>query len=206
MKLLISAAILGLLSLVAGFWFYTRMDTPLSCVTLSPRIVAFGDSLVSGYGAPEGKDAVTVLATLLGVPVINEGVSGDSTESALTRISTVLAHDPDIALVVLGGNDALQRVAVADTEKNLNRILGSLKDAGVRPILVGVIGGFPNDPFAPMYRRLADAHEVPLVPNILAGLIGNDTLMSDSIHPNALGYARMAERLAPAVEAVCANR
>lgn len=180
------------------------VEEPLqSCADKAPTIIAFGDSLVSGYGVSEGDDAVSVLSTNLGVSVANFGVSGDTSAEALRRIDTILEREPDIVLVLLGGNDALQQLPIAETERNISEILKRLKEAEVRPVLAGVLGGFPSDPYAAMFTRLASEHDVPLVPNVLAGLIGNNRYMSDEIHPNASGYARIAEKLYPDVRGAC---
>lgn len=73
-------------------------------------IIALGDSLTSGVGAPAGEDYVSELEDLLDVNIINEGVSGDTTEDALNRLqSDVLRYDPSTVIVWLGGNDILQR-------------------------------------------------------------------------------------------------
>ena len=45
-------------------------------------VVAFGDSLTAGYGANAGEDYPSHLSRQVGIPIINEGVSGDTTESA----------------------------------------------------------------------------------------------------------------------------
>lgn len=174
-----------------------------SCADKAPSIIAFGDSLVSGYGVSEGDDAVSALSTKLGVQIANFGVSGDTSAEALKRIDSILEREPDIVIVLLGGNDALQQLPVAETERNISEILKKLKQAGIRPVLAGVLGGFPSDPYASMFARLASLHEVPLVPNVLSGLIGNNTYMSDEIHPNALGYTRIAEKLFVEVRGVC---
>lgn len=197
---------LAVLVLGSAAWLLSKdMTSADSCASREPVpvIVAFGDSLVAGYGAGNGEDAFSRLSLALGVPVLNLGVSGDTSARARARIDTVLARSPDIAIIVLGGNDALQRIPVEETERNLSAILRTLTDAGVDPILVGVLGGFPRDPYAPMFERLAEAYGVPLVPNVLAGIIGSDALMSDAIHPNAAGYERIAARMQPYVEAAC---
>src|SRR5207253_162943 len=49
-------------------------------------LIAFGDSLTAGYGAGPGEDYPTRLSALIHQPVVNAGVSGDTTESALARI------------------------------------------------------------------------------------------------------------------------
>lgn len=191
---------------VGGFMLYRYMtSSSLTCASSQPVIVAFGDSLVTGYGASEGGDIFTNLSNRIGVPIYNLGVSGDTSARALARIQGVLERKPDIVVVLVGGNDALQGVPVAETEATIGTILSTLKSAGVTPILAGVVGGFPNDSFKPMFERLAEEHEVVLVSNVLAGILGDNRLMSDAIHPNAQGYARIAERLQPILERVCAS-
>lgn len=193
--------LLALGALALGIYFFMHTDSN-ACTA---RITAFGDSLVTGYGAPEGEDAFSVLSRDLNVSITNEGVSGDTSGRALARIDTIVAAKPDIVIVLVGGNDALHRLPVSETEKNIGKILERLTNTGIHPILVGVLGGFPTDPYAPMFERLATTYEVPLVPNILRGLIGREEFMSDAIHPNSAGYARIAERLLPAVTSVCTS-
>src|SRR5215212_11260441 len=72
-------------------------------------IIAFGDSLTAGYGANPGEDYPSRLSTMIGATIVNAGVNGDTTESALARVDAdVLARDPRIVLVGLGGNDLLR--------------------------------------------------------------------------------------------------
>jgi len=202
----IAVAVLVLLLLVGGSWFlYRSMNMPLSCnaVVPAPTIGAFGDSLVAGYGAHIGEDAISILSEKIGVPITNFGVSGNTSADALVRIDTVLATDPDIVIVLLGGNDALQGIPVSITEQNLSLILERLKEKDIHPLLVGVIGGFPTDPYAAMFERLSKEYAVPLVPNILSGLIGREEFMSDAIHPNSAGHVRIADKLVPYLERLC---
>ena len=85
-------------------------------------IVAFGDSLTAGVGATAGQDVVSELERRLGESIINEGVSGDTTEDALARLeSDVLARDPSVVIVWLGGNDILGRL-VARVEAGVDNL------------------------------------------------------------------------------------
>src|SRR2546423_12588209 len=80
-------------------------------------VIAFGDSLTAGYGAQPGEDYPSKLSALMGTTVVNAGVSGDTTESALARLDNdVLSRNPRVVLVGLGGNDFLQGVPIATTE------------------------------------------------------------------------------------------
>ncbi len=161
-------------------------------------IVAFGDSLTAGYGAGEGADYPSTLSGLIGVDVINAGVSGDTTGEALARIDAdVLAKNPRIVIVGLGGNDFLRGEPIATTEANLRAIVRKIQDRGAMVVLLGF--NFPslNVNYSGMYERIADEHGCVLVPDIIDGILGDPKLKSDDIHPNAAGYALMAERIAP---------
>ena len=186
--------------LTAAYW-WTSPGTPRAAKPTGGRtIVAFGDSLVEGRGATPGRDFVSVLARRLGTRIVNAGRSGDTTASALTRLdSDVLARDPKVVIVLLGGNDFLRRVPTEQTFANLEKIVDRIRRRGAAVILVGVSVGLLSDPYASEYTAVARRNAAGLVPDILDGIIGNNDLMSDSIHPNDRGYAIMAERLEAAV-------
>ncbi len=204
--------LLGLLVLIvaviASVYLFSDKTTPAtarSCAQQNQKIVAFGDSLVAGYGSTQGNDFPSLLSKLLGVPVMNLGRSGDTTAQALDRLGEVTDEKPTIAIVLLGGNDALQKIPMATTKRNLSEIIDTLQKANVHVVLVGVLGGFPSDPYAPMFQELAKQYRVPFVSNILSGIIGTNSLLSDEVHPNDAGYAKVAARIAPAVERACAQ-
>lgn len=168
------------------------------------RVVAFGDSLVSGKGATKGNDFVSVLSNLVGLDISNAGRSGDTTNSALRRLDPVLSRDPDIAIVLLGGNDLLRFVPVDQRVANVTAITQRFRKAGVRVILVG-LGSYPIDPFEGRLPDVATGTGSTLVPAALTGIIGNAALMSDFIHPNDAGHRLIAERIAPTLRAEIAN-
>ena len=65
-----------------------------------PRIVAFGDSLTSGFGIRQSEAYPAILQARLdslglGFEVVNAGVSGDTSENGRGRLRTVLALNPD---------------------------------------------------------------------------------------------------------------
>src|SRR4051812_32914443 len=57
-------------------------------------IVVFGDSITAGFGVSKGSDYSSLLQKELGHEVIALGKNGDTTESALTRLDSVLAEKP----------------------------------------------------------------------------------------------------------------
>lgn len=163
--------------------------------TRGRNVIAFGDSLTAGYGAGAGEDYPSRLAAISGIPIINAGVSGDTTQSALERIDAVLAQEPRIVIVGLGGNDYLNGVAITTTEANLRTIVRKLHDAGAMVILLGFKFPSLNANYEKMYARVAEEERCLLVAGVLAGILTDQALKSDAIHPNAKGYELMAERL-----------
>jgi len=161
------------------------------------NVVAFGDSLTAGYGAAPGEDYPSRLTPLIGVPVLNAGVSGDTTASALARIDEdVLAHDPRIVIVGLGGNDFLQRAELASTETNLRAIVRKIQARGAMVVLLGFRFPSIGPSYEDLYARVASDEGCLLVPDLVHGILNDPSLKSDEIHPNGRGYALMAERIA----------
>jgi lysophospholipase L1-like esterase len=57
-----------------------------------------------------------------------------------------------------------------------------------------------------MHARLAAAHGVAFVPDLLAGVTGEtDLLFSDRLHPNAAGQARLAQNVLASLALVLAE-
>ena len=159
-------------------------------------IIAFGDSLTAGYGAQPGDDYPSKLSSMIGTSIVNAGVSGDTTESALARIDgDVVARGPRIVIVGLGGNDFLQGVPLATTERNLRSIIRAVHAAGAMVVLLGFRFPSLSANYDKMYASVAGDERCLLVPDLLDGIMANPSLKSDEIHPNARGYALMAERI-----------
>lgn len=163
-------------------------------------IVAFGDSLVEGYGANKGNDFVSILGNKLGINIINKGRSGDTTESALNRINEVLDYNPGIVIILLGGNDYLRKVPKETTFENLGKIVGLLKENDSRVILLGVRGGLLKDNYEESFKNFAKSNDLVYVENVLDGLLNNQEVMSDQIHPNDKGYKIIADKVLPALK------
>jgi len=180
--------------------FWALWPSSLSKVTnlrsSGKGLIAFGDSLTAGFGAPAGEDYPTRLSGLIGETVLNAGVSGDTTESALARLdSDVLSQSPRIVIVGLGGNDFLRGVPIATTEQNLHTIVRRIEAAGAMVVLLGYRFPSISANYERLYQSVAKSDGCLLVPNVLAGILRDSSLKSDEIHPNGRGYALIAERV-----------
>lgn len=163
-------------------------------------MVAFGDSLVAGYGATAGQDFVSELSRRVGVPIINAGRNGDTTGTALERLDQdVLSLNPRVVIVLLGGNDFLRGVPKEETFRNLGRILERIRERGAAVILVAVSVGLFTDEYGDRYEEIARQVNAGLVPDVLDDIMGHQGRMSDPIHPNDVGYRMIADRIEPAL-------
>ena len=166
------------------------------------NIICFGDSLTSGYGASAGRDYPSQLSELLGRPVINAGVAGDTTRRALQRLQQdVLSRSPRIVLITLGGNDLKNRIPREKAFENLKQIVQAIQDAGALVIVGGIDLPVFGRGFGKEYETVAAETGAILIPDVLKGIFGNRQLMSDPIHPNDEGYALMARRFFEAIPA-----
>jgi acyl-CoA thioesterase I len=181
---------------MATIWMLRPAAKVTSLDSRGSAVIAFGDSLTAGYGAGAGEDYPSRLSSRIGVPVVNAGVSGDTTESAAARLDAVLAQDPRIVIVGLGGNDFLRSVPIATTEANLRAIVRRIQASGAMVVLLGFKFPNLNANYEDMYERVADEEGCYLIAGTLAGILTDRTLKSDEIHPNAKGYDLMAERMA----------
>lgn len=160
-------------------------------------LIAFGDSLTAGYGAGGGEDYPARLSNTSGLTVVNAGVSGDTTEMALARLdSAVLSQNPRIVIIGLGGNDFLRGVPISSTEANLRTIIRKIQSAGGMVVLLGFKFPSLSANYDKMYKRVAKEEKCLFIPGTLKGILTDPALKSDEIHPNARGYAVMAERIA----------
>ena len=185
--------------LVVWLFWPSRYSRVTNLSSPGSSIVSFGDSLTAGFGAGPGEDYPSELSKRIGVSVVNAGVSGDTTESALARLDQTIATKPRLVIVGLGGNDYLRGIAIGTTEANLRSIVKKIQGSGAMVVLLGFSFPSLNANYASMYERIAKDERCLLVPGVMKGILTDRSLKSDEIHPNARGYALMAERIAPPV-------
>lgn len=195
-----SLGIVFLVAVVLGTAVFFWPEPEPLYPTAGSTVVVFGDSLAFGNGATAGNDIASQLEASLGREVINLGVPGNTTADGLARIDELLAVDPRVVVVILGGNDTLRRVPVAETFVNLAQIIEQIQASGAVVVLVGAPGGLYGNQYDKEYQRLAKEYRTFYVSNILSGLISRPEYMSDYIHPNDTGYTMATNRILPEVE------
>jgi acyl-CoA thioesterase-1 len=166
-------------------------------------VLALGDSLTWGTGAPPQASYPAVLAQLTGWKVVNAGVPGDTAAGALERLPGLLQeHAPQLVLVGIGGNDFLRRLAPAETRANILAICRQAAAAGAQVLLLGIPESSVLAALArslgdhAMYAEISRELEIPLHAGGWARVLNDPALRSDPIHANAQGYAQFARGLA----------
>lgn len=159
-------------------------------------ILAFGDSLTAGVGTTSQKSYPAVLAGLTGRRVINAGVSGETTDQGVTRLPRELDEaDPELVIIIEGGNDFLQNRDAATIKANLKQMIEAAKSRGVQVVLIGIPQKSLFSDSAPLYKELADDFQLVFDGTLIAGLLRSPSLKSDYVHLNEKGYRTMAEAL-----------
>ncbi len=179
-------------------------DLPPNIDSRGTTIVCLGDSITAGVGAGEAPNYPDGLAERLAADVVNAGVPGDTAEAALARLPEALAQDPWLVIVEVGGNDILRGVPRERTEAAVRGLVEGVLEAGAVPMLVEIRAPFGG--LGDLFDRVADDYDVPLVEEVLADILFDSALKSDEIHPNAAGYAKLAEAVAAEIEPLLAAR
>ena len=200
-KPIIAGICIFLLGLGLLYFFSSSHPEIRNAQPSGENLICFGDSLTYGTGASEGQDYPSRLSEMLSKPVINAGVPGDTTSTAMRRLDQdVLSHAPRIVFITLGGNDLKNGVSKKVAFENLKVIVEKIQAEGALVVLGGISIPFWGKGFGEAYENLAEETGAILIPNIYKGIIGNPKLMSDRIHPNAKGYEIIAKFFYDAVK------
>jgi acyl-CoA thioesterase-1 len=171
-----------------------------------PRIAVLGDSLTAGLGVAKAASYPSLLqeridAVGLDFEVVNAGVSGDTSAGGLARLDWALDGDVRVLIVALGGNDGLRGLPAAELQNNLAQIIERAQTRGITVVLAGMEAppNYGRDyivSFHKVYPALAAKYHVALVPFLLQGVAGDETLnQRDGIHPTAAGARIVADNV-----------
>ena len=165
-----------------------------------PVVLAIGESTTEGYGVAAGESYPAQLQALLDAQgyryqVVNHGRSGSTTAMALAGLDRGLRLGPTVVIIALGGNDSGSRLAAERTRENLRRMVSLYVRIGAR-VLLADRGGADGraDAEESLFAQLAREEGAELIPSLREGLAARHFL-ADGRHPNAEGYAIVAQRM-----------
>jgi len=160
-------------------------------------ILAFGDSLTYGAGASKGANYPSVLSVLSAHTVINAGISGEISSNGLSRLPALLdKHQPELLVLIHGGNDMLRKIPQQQTSDNLKQMINEAQQRNIKVVMLGV----PKFNLfllssSEIYQQVAEEYKVPVDLESLSHILSDNALKSDTIHPNDQGYRLMAENI-----------
>ena len=160
-------------------------------------VLAFGDSLTFGTGAATDESYPAVLQRLIGRKVIAAGVPGEVSQDGLARLPEALDEfKPQLLILCHGGNDFLRKLGEQNAAANVRAMVKLARDRGIAVVLIATPkpGLMPSAP--EFYAGIAKESGIPLEDGVLKKVLTDNALKSDLIHPNAKGYARIAEAVA----------
>jgi lysophospholipase L1-like esterase len=160
-------------------------------------VLAFGDSLTYGTGANENESYPAQLSALIARPVVRAGVPGEVTADGLARLPEMLdEHRPRLVVLLHGGNDLLRRLPKPQAADNVRAMIRLAKGRGAEVVLIGTPE--PGLTVTPpeFYGEIAKEFGIPYDDAVIGRILRTPAHKSDPIHPNALGYRVLAERVA----------
>jgi acyl-CoA thioesterase-1 len=175
-------------------------------------LVVFGNSLSAGFGLEAGLSFPDFLQKRLDAEkypwrVVNQGISGDTTEGGVSRIDAANALKPEIVVLELGGNDGLRGLPLETTRENLETMIVAFQKSGAKVVLAGMTlppnyGPEYIHQFENIYRDLAAKYKLTLIPFLLADIVTADMryIQRDGIHPTAAGCEIVAGTVLRAVK------
>jgi acyl-CoA thioesterase-1 len=195
---------LALLSLAAPA--HAQMSAPV-------KIVVLGDNLTSGFQLEENQNFSSILqqyARSVGydATVVNMSKIAQKVYDGLYRLDEVLAQKPDMVIIQLGYNDALEGADMRALNSNLNTLIYQIKSKNLGVVLLRADPP-PTTPrqivreYDYMFDQLYQMHKVAFYRSLLAGIEGNPKLtLDDGLHPNAKGVGVMVQYIFPTLEPV----
>ena len=184
------------------------------------RVLVVGTSLTAGLGLDDPALAYPGLlqrkVDAAGLPytVVNAGVSGETSAGARSRIDWLMSEPVSVLVLETGANDGLRGIQAGTLAENLQAIIDRAREQQPPPaiVLLGMrtltnYGAEYGERFAAVYRDVAEANRVPLVPFLLEGVGGVAELnQADGVHPTPEGQRVMAATVWEVLEPVLRER
>ena len=170
-------------------------------------ILILGDSLSAAYGMGLEESWPALLQARVDkhnptYRVINASISGDTSRTALNRLTRKHEqYQPDLCLVELGGNDGLQGLPAAELKANFEQIIALCRRTARHVLLFEIqipmnYGPVYRDSLMDVYAEFGKREDVSLVPFFLQGVYGEPGMMqADGIHPTAQAQPKLLDNV-----------
>jgi acyl-CoA thioesterase-1 len=171
----------------------------------APLVLVVGTSLTAGLGLDPSEAYPALLQQKIDSAgmrfrVVNRGVSGETSAGARQRVDWLMRQPVAVLVLETGANDGLRGLDPDSLRINLEAIVRRARQQVPPPaiLLLGMeappnLGADYAARFRAAYRTAARDLDVPLVPFLLAGVAGVDSLnQADGIHPTAAGQRQVA--------------
>ena len=182
-------------------------------------VVALGDSTTAGTPFPNGAYTRWILERHADWVVHNRGVNAQRSDQVLARFEDdVLKLKPDVVVVLAGVNDLFQGRSASEVQRNLERLYGKAKAAGIQVAACTIL---PYNRMKPgvlsqmrqvnrWIERYAERHDLlfcdtyallenPDSPGTLSG-------SADGLHPDLNGYRDIGEAVTDTLEIYQLNK
>ena len=176
-----------------------------------------GDSISAAYGIEREQGWVALMDQRLreysmATTVVNASLSGETTAGGRVRMSPILeAHQPDVVILELGGNDGLRGYPVEMIRENMEVMAKLARDQGAEVIILGMAipanyGPRYTNAFREVFVETSSDTGSLLVP-FPDGIATVDELMqADGIHPNAKAQSKLLDNVWPVLKRVLNDR
>lgn len=184
-------------------------------ISFSPLIMAqegftvlfLGDSLTEGLGLETDQAFPNLIDERLktegynNISIINAGISGSTSASALERMKWYVRSRPDLVILSLGANDGLRGLDVDNMKINLAETIEFAQSNGIKVALTGMLtppnmGEEYTTSFAQVFPDLATEYNLDFMPFLLQDVAGIPELnQADGIHPNIEGSRIVADHV-----------
>ncbi|MDD2524249.1 MAG: GDSL-type esterase/lipase family protein [Endomicrobiaceae bacterium] len=178
------------LFLMFSFVSCTKKEIP----NLQKTIICFGDSLTEGKGANPGETYPDFLQKMTNIPVINLGVSGNTSMQGLLRIDEVVNQKAFLILVEFGANDFFKKIPMQETKQSIEKIVDKLQATGATVVLVSTEDTQLPDLYNTL-KKISKDKKTNFIDGMLNDIWDNRSLFSDNLHPNSNGYKIVAEKI-----------
>ena len=173
------------------------------------KIIVIGDSLGTGYGL-DNKDDIWVnkLKEELSntYNIINFSKNDRTTDEALPILEKSVSTDPDIIIIMLGGNDALQNLSIRNMKNNFKKMIEMCLEKDITVIFVGIPIPFKMkeekgwtdeymEEYVDTFYQISEEYDVIFVRDFLEMTEGNMKyyFLDDNVHVNSDGQQLISD-------------